>query len=195
MLKVGLTGGIGSGKTTVSKIFKVLGIAVFDADAEAKNIVTNNTCVRQQIIDAFGINSYQNNIFNRKYIANIVFNNATALQQLNNITHPATIQAFDNWALQQNGNYIIKEAALLFEANTYKDLDFIIGVFAPAETRIKNVMQRDSLTEQEVLKRMKNQMPDEEKLKLCNAIIYNNKQQSLIEQVLQIHNKLLQTTV
>ena len=190
MIKVGLTGGIGSGKSTVAKIFKTLGIPVIDADIVAKTIMEKDELLIEAIKKAFGEESYIDGKLNRKYIANIVFNDDIQLGILNGLTHPATIEAANKWIQQQNTTYCIKEAALLFEAGTAEDLDYIIGVKAPDAMRINRVMQRDNVTKQEVLARMDKQIVQETKMWLCDFVINNDGQELLIPQVLEIHNEI-----
>lgn len=191
MLQVGLTGGIGAGKTTVAKIFEVLGVPVFNADVEAKKIMNTDEQLKQDIISHFGVESYVDNLLNRKYIADIVFNNAFKLEQLNVIVHPATIKHYNNWVQQQKSSYVIKEAALMFEAGSATNLKYVIGVFAPKHIRYKRVMQRDNTTKEQVEARMKNQIDDNIKMKLCDTIIINDEQQLITTQVLQLHEHFL----
>lgn len=191
MITVGLTGGIGTGKTTVAKIFKVLGIPVFDADAAAKKIMNENNVVQQKIIENFGEESFIDGNLNRSYLASIVFNNANKLELLNEIVHPETIKLSKEWMQNQTTAYCIKEAALLFESGSAQGLDYIIGVFAPISLRVKRVMHRDKITAEEVNKRIQKQIDIEIAKKLCDFTINNNEQELLIPQVLQIHNTLL----
>jgi dephospho-CoA kinase len=191
MLQIGLTGGIGVGKTTVSKILNVLEIPVFNADDEAKKIMRTDEMVQKNIIAAFGKESYQNNKLNTQYIANIVFNNSYQLEILNSIVHPATINYYNNWVLQQTAAYVVKEAALMFEAGSTTNINFIIGVFAPKNVRYKRVMRRDNITKEQVDARMQHQIDDEIKLKLCDAVIINDEQHLLINQVIKIHNQIM----
>lgn len=190
-LKVGITGGIGSGKTTVIKIFETLGIPVFDADTAAKYAMHENADVKKKIVELFGENAYINNELERKYIAGIVFNDALKLEQLNAIVHPVTIAMAEEWMQKQTSPYVLKEAAILFESGAAAGLDFIIGVFAPQHIRIQRAMQRDNVTREEVLKRMAKQIDEYMKMKLCDFVITNDEQQMLIPQVLQVHEKLL----
>jgi len=189
MIRVGLTGGIGSGKSTVAAIFKTLGIPVFDADAVAKRIMEKDPILKASIKKAFGEQSYIDDKLNRKYIADIVFKDKYQLEVLNNLTHPATIKAADEWVEQQNTPYCIKEAALLFEAGTAGNLDYIIGVKAPEALRIKRVMQRDNITRQDVLNRMGKQIDQDIKMKLSDFVITNDEQQLVIPQVRELHNR------
>jgi dephospho-CoA kinase len=192
MLKIGLTGGIGAGKSTVASIFKVLGVPVFDADATAKNILNTDLVLREQVIAAFGSESYKNGLLDRKYLATLVFNNPDQLAKLNALVHPATIADADKWASSYSDRpYIIKEAALLFEAGTHEGLDYIIGVTAPVELRITRVMARDQVSREEVLSRMQHQLDDTEKMKRCNFVIYNNDASLVIPQVLALHARFI----
>lgn len=192
MLKIGITGSIGAGKSTVAGIFKVLGVPVFDADAIAKSILNLDPALRAQIIAAFGSETYKNGLLDRKYLATLVFNNPNQLAKLNALVHPATIKAANSWAKhweEQGSPYIVKEAALLFEAGTNVGLDFIIGVMAPEDLRITRVMARDHVTREEVLKRMQHQLDDTKKMERCDIVIDNNEKALLIPQVLTLHQK------
>jgi dephospho-CoA kinase len=190
-LKVGITGGIGSGKTTVIKIFETFGIPVFDADTAAKKAMHENIEVKNKIIALFGESAYVNDKLDRKYIAGIVFNDALKLEELNAIVHPVTIAMAEEWMQQQSSPYVLKEAAILFESGAATGLDYVIGVFAPQHIRIQRTMKRDNVTREEVLKRMAKQIDEYMKMKLCNFVITNDEQQMLIPQVLQVHEKLL----
>ena len=192
MLKIGITGSIGAGKSTVAGIFKVLGVPVFDADATAKSILNSDLELREQIIAAFGLETYKNGLLDRKYLATLVFNNPDQLAKLNALVHPATIKAANVWAKhweEQGSAYIVKEAALLFEAGTNIGLDFIIGVTAPEDLRITRVMARDHVTRGEVLKRMQHQLDDTQKMERCDIVIDNNEKALLIPQVLTLHQQ------
>ncbi|MEY4553512.1 MAG: hypothetical protein RL099_1840 [Bacteroidota bacterium] len=192
MLKIGITGGIGAGKSTVAGIFKVLGVPVFDADATAKNILNTDPILREQIAAAFGSETYKNGLLDRKYLATLVFNNPNQLAKLNALVHPATIEAADKWASRFTDKlYIIKEAALLFEAGTNEGLDYIIGVTAPVELRIKRVMARDQVSREEVLSRMQHQLDDTEKMKRCDFVIDNSDASLVIPQVLALHARFI----
>ncbi len=191
MLKIGLTGGIGSGKTTVSQIFKILGVPVFDADTAAKEAMEHNPVLKEKLINTFGAAVFVEHKLNRKYLADIVFNNAHQLDVLNALVHPITIAAAADWFATQNSPYVIKEAALIFEAGAGVGLDYIIGVFAPTALRIKRVMDRDHLSREDVLSRMNRQIDDQIKMKLCDFVIQNNNQALLTKQVLELHEKFL----
>lgn len=191
ILKIGLTGGIGSGKSVVANIFKVIGIPVFDADTEAKLIMEKDEHLILSVQKLLGNESYTGKKLNRKYIANIVFNDPGKLEQLNALVHPAAILAANNWMKAQTAPYTIKEAALMFESGSASNLDYVIGVFAPKNLRIKRVMERDNLTEEQALARMSRQMDEEEKMKLCDFVVVNDERQLLIPQVLRLHQKFL----
>jgi dephospho-CoA kinase len=193
MLKIGITGNIGSGKTTVSKMFELLGIPVFYADDAAKSIMVNDTLLIKQIKQEFGDEAYfSDGTLNRKYIAGIVFNNETQLAKLNSLTHPAVFRAFDNWVAQvKNTPYIIKEAALLFESTSYKMCDKSTMVAAPLETRIQRVMQRDGISRDEVEKRDSRQFTEEKKIALADYVIRNDETELVIPQVLKLNKEFL----
>ena len=191
MLKVGLTGGIGSGKSTVAKIFEVLGMPVYYADDAAKHIMNTDPALKEKVIAAFGAESYVNDELNRPYIASIVFNNSEKLDLLNSLTHPATIRDAEKWMQQQSAPYIIKEAALIFESGSAENLDFVIGVFSPLPLRIKRIMERDQVTRDEVIKRMNRQIDENIKMRLCDKVIVNDEHQLVITQVLSLHQQLL----
>ena len=192
-MKIGITGGIGSGKTTACKVFEVLGIPVFYADTVAKELMHTDILLKKELISAFGPNSYfPNGELNRKYISGIVFKDETQLQILNKLVHPAVFRAFDQWVLnQRNAPYVLKEAALLFESGSSQMCDYNILVKSPEAIKIQRIIQRDHITESEVRLRMNKQLPDEEKEKLADFILYNNEEQLLVTQILTLHEKLL----
>jgi dephospho-CoA kinase len=190
MLKVGITGNIGSGKSTVARIFSQLGIPIYDADLRAKALMLK-PFLKQAIFDLIGHDSYtENGDLNRSFIAQKVFNNPALLSQLNAIVHPAVFSDFDEWILDQTGPYILKEAALLIESNSYKNLDLLIVVLADQSIRLERSMKRDGADEAGILARMNAQMPQEDKAKLAKFVIHNNND-LLIPQVLKIHNQIL----
>jgi len=189
MIKVGLTGGIGSGKTTVAKVFETLGIPVYYADDRTKYLMNTDETLKASIIQHFGNDTYKNGELDRKYLAAIVFNNKEKLELLNSLTHPITIRDADEWMKQQTTLYTIKEAALLFESGAAQQLDYIIGVYAPQHIRVKRVVQRDNLPVEDVMKRISRQIDEEMKMKLCDFIITNNDQQLVIPQVLELHKR------
>lgn len=192
MLKIGLTGGMGSGKTTVAKIFEVLGIPVLYADDVAKTVMHTNAALKQRIIELFGGDAYINDALNRPHIANIVFNDQYKLEQLNALVHPVTLAAADIWMQAQKAAYVIKEAALMFEAGAAASLDYVIGVSAPQAVRVQRVMQRDNTSRGQVLARMNNQLDETIKMKLCDFVIINDEQQAVLPQVLKLHQHFLQ---
>lgn len=187
---IGLTGGIGSGKSTVAKIFAQLGIPVLDADATAKAIMNEDRSVKTKLIELFGEDAYKENQLNRPYIAQLVFEDAFKLQQLNAIIHPITIQYTKDWSSKQSAPYVIKEAALFFESGSSEGLEKIIGVTAPKHIRIQRVMQRDQMTREDVIKRMEHQLEDSLKMKLCDWVIQNDDMHLLIPQILAIHQEI-----
>jgi dephospho-CoA kinase len=190
-LRIGLTGGIGSGKSTVAKVFEVLGIPVYYADEAAKRIMNEDAVLKQQIIEQFGATSYKNNKLDRSYIASMVFNNKEKLELLNSLVHPATIRDAEQWMQQQTAPYALKEAALIFESGSQDQLDYVIGVSTPAPLRILRAMKRDGSTREQVLARMGKQIQEEIKMRLCDFIIYNDEQQAVIPQVLALHETLI----
>ncbi len=194
MLKIGLTGGIGAGKSTIAKIFEVLDIPVFDADIAAKKIMNENEDLKAQLINDFGEMAYVNGVIDRKYLSDIVFNNSFKLEQLNAIVHPHAIKAGEDWAAQISSPYVIKEAALLFESGSASNVDYVIGVHAPKHLRIHRVMKRDHITREQVEARMRHQIDESIREKLCDFHIYNNEIKIVISQVLVIHKKILNLT-
>ncbi|HRO46640.1 dephospho-CoA kinase [Agriterribacter sp.] len=191
VLKAGLTGGIGSGKSTVARVFELLGIPVYDADTAAKTIMNEDENLKALIIEHFGEEAYANGTLNRAYISSVVFENTEKLALLNSLVHPATIQAAERWMQQQNTPYVMKEAALIFESGSQEGLDVVIGVYAPVHLRIHRTMQRDNISREAVLKRISHQINEELKMKLCDFVLYNDEQQLLIPQVIALHEKLL----
>lgn len=191
---IGITGGIGSGKSTVARIFGLLGIPVYSADDAAKEIMVKDQQLIGEIKAHFGAESYlDDGSLNRKYIANIVFNDKDQLEKLNSIVHPATIRDSEAWARKQKSPYVIKEAALMFESESFHYVDKVIGVYAPESLRVLRVMKRDGVSRNEVLARMHKQIDDRIKMKLSDYVVYNDEQQMVIPQVLALH-KLLQLT-
>lgn len=193
MLAIGITGNIGSGKTTVAKVFELLDVPVFYADFHAKKVMTDDAVLVEAIRSNFGNESYfADQTLNRKYISGIVFNNVEELKKLNALVHPAVFRAFDVWAKQyQHKKYVLKEAALLFESGSNQQCNKTIVVSAALDVRVYRVMQRDNLSEEEVLRREEKQMPQAEKEAKADFIILNDPQTMVIPQVLEIHQQLL----
>jgi dephospho-CoA kinase len=192
MLKIGLTGGIGSGKSTVCTLFMTLGIPVFFSDEVAKTILNNNLQVKDELQELFGASIYDSyGMLNRKMLGAIVFAKPEALSKLNHIVHPLVRTAFLNWVEIQKSPYIIKEAAILIESGAYRDVDAIVSVYAPEPTRIRRVMAREGVALEAVEARIKRQMPEKEKLKHSDYILYNDGVQLLLPQVLKLHSSFL----
>jgi len=191
VLRIGLTGGIGSGKSTVAQIFEVLGIPVYYADIAAKRLMNEDAELRSAITTIFGEQAYVNNILDRKYISSIVFSDPAKLTSLNSLVHPATKKDGESWMHQQTTSYAIHEAALIFEAKVSERLDHVIGVSSPLELRIKRSMERDKVNRDEVLKRMAQQLDEDLKISKCDFVLINDEQQLLIPQVLDLHEKLI----
>ena len=190
-LKIGLTGGIGSGKSTVAKMFEVLNIPVLYADMVAKNLMHTDPILRERLIEAFGAETYQENKLNSAYLSSVVFKDNKQLQRLNAIVHPATIAEAERWFIQQTASYVIKEAALLFESGSASGLDYIIGVSTPLTIRIQRTVKRDKVSEEQVLQRINKQIDETIKMKLCNFVLMNDEQQMLLPQILKLHEHLL----
>lgn len=194
MLKVGITGGIGSGKSIVCQVFEMLGIPIFNADAAAKFLIETDNSLIANLKMAFGEAIYdKNGKLDRAALSAKVFNDAAQLNLLNALVHPATILFAAQWMEQQTSPYALKEAALLFESNSYQDLDFIIGVTAPQEIRVQRAMLRDGVAANKIFERIAMQMNEEEKMKRCDFVIQNDNKKAILPQVLAIHEKLLQT--
>ncbi|HEV8283242.1 MAG TPA: dephospho-CoA kinase [Chitinophagaceae bacterium] len=191
VLRVGLTGGIGSGKTTVAKIFELLGVPVYYADDAAKRIMNEDEELKLAIEKQFGKEAYKNDELDRNYLASKVFDDPFQLEILNTIVHPATIRDAAKWMNQQQTLYTIKEAALIFESGSTEQLDYVIGVYAPTSLRIQRTMERNKIDHDEVIKRMNNQIDENIKMKLCDFVIHNDEQQLIIPQVIELHKKLL----
>lgn len=193
MIKVGITGGIGSGKSTACRVFATLGVPVFYADTTAKQLMNTDPELRENLIRLFGAAVYlPDQTIDRKYLAGIVFNNASLLDELNKAVHPAVRKAFDQWCQKQDSPYILHEAAILFESGFYKMMDKTIMVYTNENERIDRVMKRDNLSREMVLLRMKNQWKDEEKIKLADFVIGNNDRELIIPQIVEI-DQILKT--
>jgi dephospho-CoA kinase len=185
---VGVTGGIGSGKSLVCRIFLVLGVPVFNADAEARMIAESEPEVMDAIRKRFGDDVYQDNRLQRKKLAEKVFGQPSELEALNAIIHPAVRGQFSKWvAGHATHSYLIKEAAIMFESGTYKEMDFLVHVSAPVEMRIDRVMLRDGMSREEVMQRIGNQWPDKERERLSDHIIRNDDTELIIPQIIRLH--------
>ena len=191
-LKIGLTGGIGSGKSTVAKIFELLNVPVYYADAASKRLYHTDKDLMASLKKHFGEDIYTNEQLNRTKLAAIVFSDNTKLELLNSLVHPPTIRDAEEWIKRQTTPYVIKEAALLFESGSVAGLDYVIGVYAPPHLRIKRVMDRDGSTREDVQNRMTKQIDESIKMRLCDFVISNNEQELVIPQVLALHRQLLQ---
>lgn len=191
MLKVGLTGGIGSGKSLITGMFELLGVPVTHADAAAKYLMEEDESLKASIVNLFGEEVYKNGRLNRPFLASLVFSNKQKLEALNALVHPATVAYGKKWFEEQKAPYVIKEAAIFFESGTYVEMDKMIGVYAPVELRLQRAMERDSVSEEEVKRRMRSQMGEEEKMSRCDYVIYNDGSRSVIQQVLKLHETLM----
>jgi dephospho-CoA kinase len=192
MLKIGLTGGLGSGKSTVARIFEVLNIPVYYADISSKRLLNEDEKVKAAVRKIFGEDVFPNGELDRKYLAEIVFKDQKKLELLNSIVHPATLQDADEWMKKQTAPYIIKEAALIFESGSHQLLDYVIGVKATLPLRLQRAMKRDNISREEIMARINRQINEEIKMRLCDFIIVNDEQQMIIPQVLELHKRFLE---
>ena len=190
MKRIGLTGGIGVGKTFVANIFQKMGIAVFSADIYAKRCMQESEQLKNAIIQHFGMDIYKNEILQKQKLAEIVFSDSEKLNMLNKLVHPFVQVTFEKWCENQTSSFVLKEAAILFESDSYKNLDEVICVAAPLQTRINRVVQRDKCSEQAVLNRIANQMSEEEKKQLSDFVIVNDGKEKLLPQIISICEKL-----
>ena len=190
MLKVGITGGIGSGKSVVCQVFATLGIPVFNADAAARYLMENDDELIQGICDLFGREVYLDGKIDRAKVSAIVFRDPEKLQQLNAIVHPATIGYSKKWFGKQLAPYVIKEAAIFFESGSYKEMDVMVGVYAPTELRIQRTMKRNNLSREKVQSIMDHQMDEDEEMKLCDHVIVDDNITPVLPQVLKLHEHL-----
>ncbi len=187
---VGLTGGIGSGKTTVAKLFSELGVPIYIADIEAKRLTDSSKVIRRKLIALLGEEAYLGSKLNRKFVADKIFNNKTLLENVNAIIHPKVAAHFKKWLAKQKASYVIKEAAILFENGGYKNCDLVILVTAPKQIRIARIMLRDKASKTEIEQRMNNQWSDEKKQKLADIIIFNVDLKNTQKKVESIHKSL-----
>ena len=191
MNKIGITGGIGSGKTYVASVFQSLGIPIFNADIQAKKIMTSSGKLIKLVKEEFGNDIYKDSDLNKEKLASIVFSNSDKLQKLNSLVHPIVKEEFNNWYKKQTSPYVIKEAAILFESNSHIGLDAVICVSAPLDLRMKRLLNRDDYSEKEIKKRIENQISQEEKEKLSDYIIVNDEKELLLPKIIKIHKELL----
>lgn len=191
MKKIGITGGIGSGKTYVASVFKSLGIPIFNADIQAKKIMTSSGKLIKLVKEEFGNEIYKDSDLNKEKLASIVFSNSDKLQKLNSLVHPIVKEEFNNWCKKQTSPYVIKEAAILFESNSHIGLDAVICVSAPLDLRIERLLNRDDYSEKEIKKRIENQISQEEKEKLSDYIIVNDEKDLLLPKIIKFHKELL----
>lgn len=192
-LQIGITGGIGSGKSTVCRIFQVLGVPVYDADSRAKSLIATDGILISQIKKEFGVLSFRTDgSLDREYLAQAVFNDQEKLEKLNGLIHPRVAEDYSLWVAESRHEYVLKEAALLFEAGSNHFLDKIIVVHAPKELRMRRVLQRDShRTRQQVEEIMSNQMDEEKKIRLADFVVVNDETSLVTPQVLSLHEKFL----
>lgn len=192
MFRVGLTGGIGSGKTLVCSIFEKLGVPVYNADTEARVLMNTDAGLKYGIVKMFGDQAYSKDGLDRVFLAGSVFGDHEKLSGLNGLVHPAVRKDFNRWAALQTGSpYVVEETAILFESGADTEMDLAVLVYAPEELRIRRVMERDQTDREDVLKRMGHQMREEEKMKMAGNIINNDGTQMLLPQVIELHNKIL----
>jgi dephospho-CoA kinase len=191
-LRVGLTGGIGTGKSTVAKIFSVLGVPVYDADSMAKELMEEDSNLIASIRSEFGDDSFSEEKLNRQFLADKVFKNKLLLARLNSLVHPVVASHFNDWANQFTGKYILKEAALLFETGSYKELDFVVLVQSPLDIRIERIKHRDpQRSEEQILNIIERQMSADEAVGLANFLVQNNETHMLIPQVERLHEEFI----
>lgn len=190
-ITVGVTGGIGSGKSTVCNVFKILGVPVFEADKVGKELLNRNEKVKSEVTRLYGEGIYNSDgTVNRKKLAGIIFNDEIQLQKVNKIVHPQVKIEFEKWLQNQHSQYVIHEAAILFESGFYKLMDFKILITAPEKQRIEWVMKRDNLNENQIRERMKRQWPEEKKQKLADVVLHNDNRNLLIPLIIKMDKKL-----
>ena len=190
-IKLGVTGGIGSGKTSVCRVFEILGVPVFSADREASELVENDQRIISRINSIAGKDLYTHGGLDRMELATIIFNDKTLLEKINFLVHPVVFDHFRKWVLEQTAPYVIMEAAILFESGASKFVDKVATVQAPIEQRMERIIQRNRLSRDQVMERMRNQIDDEARMKLSDYIIYNSENDMIIPAILNIHNDIL----
>ncbi|MBK7132894.1 MAG: dephospho-CoA kinase [Bacteroidales bacterium] len=189
--KLGITGGIGSGKTSVCRVFNVLGIPFFSADPEAKLIMDSDTTIMKRINSIAGKDLYEKGALDRMELAKLIFNDNSLLEKVNSLVHPVVFEHFRLWEAKQNSPYVIIEAAIMFESGADKLVDRIATIVAPIEERVDRVKHRNNLSREQVLERMRNQMDDESRIKLSDYVIYNSENDMIIPAILKIHEDIL----
>jgi dephospho-CoA kinase len=194
VMKIGVTGGIGSGKSTVCRIFNVLGVPFFSADDEAKKIMNSDKEIMEKVKTIAGRDVYSSGSLDRAELAGIIFNNVSLLEEINRLVHPAVFGKFKSWSESAAGKYVILDAAILFESIAAGMVDKTITVIAPVEERIERVVRRSNLSREEVLDRIKNQIDDETRISLSDYVIYNSEHEMIIPEVLKIHGDILALT-
>ena len=191
VFRLGITGGIGSGKTSVCRVFRVLGIPVFSADREAKIIMENDPVIIKEINSIAGKDLYNNGHLDRNALASLIFNDKTLLEKVNSLVHPVVFDHFTEWALKQTAPYVIMEAAILFESGASDYVDKVATVVAPVKQRVERVILRNKLQKEQVMERMKNQLDDESRVKLSDYVIHNSENDMILPAILEIHDKIL----
>jgi len=191
---IGLTGGIGSGKSTVARLFADLGVPIYIADERAKQLMNTSKVIKRELIALFGTKAYNVDGLDRNFIASKIFNNKDLLQKMNAIVHPKVGADFKRWLKQQKASYVIKEAAIIFEHNQQSQYDYIITVTTPLEERVQRVMKRDSKSKEQIMAIVSNQLSDEVKIKQSHFVIVNQQLEETKKQVEILHQKLLKLT-
>ena len=193
-MKIGVTGGIGSGKTSVCKVFNVLGIPVFSADKDARKIMDSDEDIIDKVKIIAGEDVYSTGTLDRMELARLIFNNKNLLKEINRVVHPVVFDHFKIWVKSVSAPYVIMEAAILIESGASELVDRIVTIVAPVEERIERVVRRNNLTREQVLERINNQMTDEEKIRLSDYVIYNSEHEMIIPSILKIHEEILSLT-
>jgi len=191
-MRIGITGGIGCGKTTVCRVFETLGIPVFESDKEAQFVIGSDPIIRNKLIEITGADLFPTGDLDRKLLANLIFNDKKLLEKVNQLIHPVVLNNFNKWSENQNAPYTILESAILFESGAWKNVDISITVTAPLEERIRRVSVRSNLDESEIAERIKNQMDDGERVLKSDFVIRNGEGDMIIPSILKIHDTIIQ---